>query len=191
MIAVGKSSPKNLHELPYGFLANCFSIAASNSRTCVLYGGTPLIVLDWDVVQIVGSLLEAWLPSIFHRLGELSRLCRARSAPGVRIEDQNSGTILLQQARRRELPVGAIESKLTAMGKDERALAASPCVHQGQVKYSDHACDKITTYKGKPRNHFLEQVEGFRVGDKKSAREDDLLDTFCYGIPLALDVNRF
>ena len=26
----------------------------------------------------------------------------------------------------------------------------------------------------------------FRVGDKKSEREDDLLDTFCYGIALAL-----
>jgi hypothetical protein len=77
------------------------------------------------------------------------------------------------------------------MGKDERALAASPYVHQGQVKYSDHAYDKITTYKGMSRNHFLEQVEGFRMGDEKSARDDDLLDTFCYGISLALDVNRF
>ena len=61
------------------------------------------------------------------------------------IEDKNSGTILLQQAIQRGLPVEGIESKLTAMGKDERALAASPYVHQGRVKYSDYAYNKITT----------------------------------------------
>ena len=77
------------------------------------------------------------------------------------------------------------------MGKDERALAAAPYVHQGRVKYSDGAYNKITTYKGKSRNHLVEQIEGFRMGDKKNTREDDLLDTFCYGISLALDVNRF
>jgi hypothetical protein len=34
----------------------------------------------------------------------------------------------------------------------------------------------------------MDQVESFRVGDK----EDDLLDTFCYGIALALgDSNGF
>jgi hypothetical protein len=32
----------------------------------------------------------------------------------------------------------------------------------------------------------MDQVEKFRVGDKDSKREDDLLDTFCYGIALAL-----
>ena len=36
------------------------------------------------------------------------------------------------------------------------------------------------------RRTTLEQVESFRVGDKGSDREDDLLDTFCYGVALAL-----
>jgi hypothetical protein len=35
-------------------------------------------------------------------------------------------------------------------------------------------------------NHLLDQVENFRVGDKKSDREEDLIDTFCYGIAIAL-----
>jgi hypothetical protein len=30
----------------------------------------------------------------------------------------------------------------------------------------------------------------FRIGDKKSDREDDLLDTFCSGIALALGDNE-
>jgi hypothetical protein len=72
------------------------------------------------------------------------------------------------------------------LAQDERAISVSGYVHRGQVKYSEHAFNKVLTYKSKSRNHLLDQVESFRVGDKKSEREDDLLDTFCYGIALAL-----
>jgi hypothetical protein len=150
-------------------------------------GGSPLIILDWDIVQIEGAILETWLPSVFERLEHLARLHRARDGAGaVWIEDKNSGTILLQQARRRGMPATPIESKLTALGKDERAINASGHVYCGRVKYSEAAFNKISLYKQKSRNHLLEQVESFRIGDKNSDREDDLLDTFCYGIALAL-----
>ena len=78
------------------------------------------------------------------------------------------------------------ESKLTALGKDERAISVSGYVYRGLIKYTDHAFNKVSVYKGKSRNHLVEQIESFRPGDKKSDREDDLLDTFCYGISLAL-----
>ncbi len=192
--------------LPYPkFCDSVFAVIDTASKTGTEHDGTAvtffahnahpgshLVILDWDIVQIEGATLEHWLPSVFKRVQELAGLCRAQfEVRGVFIEDKNSGTILLQQAVRRGLPVEGIASKLTAMGKDERALAASPYVHQGRVKYSDYAYSKIATYKGKPRNHLVEQVESFRMGDQKRAREDDLLDTFCYGISLALDVNRF
>jgi hypothetical protein len=93
---------------------------------------------------------------------------------------------LIQQAERKGMPAHAIESKLTALGKDERAFNASPYVHQGKVKYSQFAFDKTSIYKRKARNHLLNQVESFRIGNKNSDREDDLLDTFCYGISLSL-----
>ena len=68
-------------------------------------GRIPLLILDWDIVQIEGALLETWLPEVFARLEELARLCRARSGSiGAFIEDKNSGTILLQQALRRQCP---------------------------------------------------------------------------------------
>ena len=35
-------------------------------------------------------------------------------------------------------------------------------------------------------NHLVHQIENFKVGDKDNRREDDLLDTFCYGLALAL-----
>src|ERR1700751_1816839 len=84
----------------------------------------------------------------------------------------------------------AIDSKLTAMGKDERALSVSGYVYRGQVKYTDYAFNKISTYKRRSKNHLVDQIESFRMGDKESKREDDLLDTFCYGIALALGDNK-
>jgi hypothetical protein len=165
-----------------------------NDATAVIYfaftqhtRGAPLLILDWDIVRIEGALLVTWLPQVFERLEELARTCRARAGSvGAFIEDKNSGTILLQQAQRQGMPARPIESKLTAMGKDERAISVSRYVHREQVKYTDHAFNKTSVYKEKSRNHLLDQVESFRIGDKKSEREDDLLDTFCYGIALAL-----
>lgn len=151
----------------------------------------PLRILDWDITQIEGALLETWLPSVFARLEELARECRARfGSRGAWIEDKNSGTILLQQALRRQMPAQPIELKLTALGKDERAISVSGYVHRGMVKYTDHAFNKTAIYKQKARNHLVEQIESFRIGDKEKKREDDLLDTFCYGIALALGDNK-
>jgi hypothetical protein len=147
----------------------------------------PLMILDWDIVQIEGALLETWLPIVFQRLEVLAKQCRARMGSiGALIEDKNSGTILLQQALRRGMPATAIDSKLTAMGKDERALNVSGYVYRGEVKYTDYAFNKVSTYKRKTRNHLVDQIESFRMGDKDSRRDDDLLDTFCYGIAVSL-----
>jgi hypothetical protein len=150
-------------------------------------GGFPLLILDWDITQIEGAMLEIWLPGVFERLEELAQLCGARyGALGAFIEDKNSGTILLQQAARRNWIAHSIESKLTAMGKDERAISVSGYVYRGNVKYTDYAFNKTNVYKRKSRNHLVEQVESFRIGDKDKKLENDLLDTFCYGIAIGL-----
>jgi hypothetical protein len=164
-----------------------------NDATAVIFfasdsvGRTRLLILDWDIAQIEGAVLETWLPNVFARLEELARLCGARHGSiGAFIEDKNSGTILLQQALRRQMPARAIDSKLTVLGKDERAISVSGYVHRELVKYTECAFNKTVVYKTRSRNHLLEQIESFRVGDKGGDREDDLLDTFCYGIALAL-----
>jgi hypothetical protein len=92
----------------------------------------------------------------------------------------------LQQAIRRQRPATAIDSKLPAMGKDERALSVSSYVYRESVKYTDYAFDKTTIHKRKSRNDLVEQIESFRIGDKDNKREDDLLDTLCYGIAIGL-----
>lgn len=145
-----------------------------------------LVVLDYDVQQIEGDLLEHWLPNVFARLEELAAACKAQMGSlGVWIEDKASGIILNQQGARRGWPTHPIESKLTALGKAERAISVSGYVYQGRVKLSRHSYEKTLNYKGSTRNHLMHQVLTFTLSFKEQS-EDDLLDGFCYGIAIAL-----
>ena len=164
---------------------------AQHDGTAVIYyarnkiTGTPLVILDYDVLQIEGSLLMDWLPSVNRRLEELAVQTQARQGSvGMWIEDKASGIVLIQQAQRAGLPATAITGALTAMGKEGRALNVSGHVFQGKVKISRHAFDKLVNYKGQTRNHLLSQVCGFRMGQKDGPR--DLLDCATYGIAIAL-----
>lgn len=144
-----------------------------------------LLVLDWEYRQIEGALLVDWLPSVFVRLAEYAEKCGARyGSSGARIEDKASGMVLLQQAARNGWPARAIDSKLTAVGKDERAVSVSGYVFGGDVGLTDVAYDRIVNFKGITQNHFLTQVCGFRPGVKDANAHDDLLDCFTYGVSL-------
>lgn len=148
--------------------------------------GHPLIILDWDLIQIEAAFLDDWLPSVNQRLEQFSSMTKAREGNfGTWIEDKASGIVLLQQAARRGLPAYPIDNDLVAQGKEGRAIAVMGHVHVGSVKISQHAFDKVTEYKGQTRNHFLSQVCGFRSGSK-TPHQYDILDTFCYGVAISL-----
>jgi hypothetical protein len=160
--------------------------------TAVIYcarnkiAGHPLIILDWDVVQIQGALLEQWLPSVNQRLEDLAKATGARQGNvGIWVEDKGSGTVLIQQCQRRDLPVYPIEEKLVDLGKEGRALSVSGYIYRGDVKFSQYAYDKVTNYKGQIRNHLLSQVCGFRIGTK-TPHHMDALDVFCYAAAISL-----
>ena len=168
-----------------------------NDGTAVIYwavdkfrpeGQGKLIVLDWDIQQIEGASLEVWLPGVNSMLEHYAKTCLARSGSlGAFIEDKGSGTVLLQQAKNKGMKAHPIESALTSMGKDERALNASPFHYRGEVKITDLAWNKVTTYKRQTMNHFTEQVTSFRMADKDAAkREDDAVDCYTYGIAIGL-----
>jgi hypothetical protein len=149
--------------------------------------GPPLTLLDWDIIQVEGSLLETWLPTVFQNCEAYARECRARLGfVGAWIEDKASGMVLLQHANRNEWPAHAIESEMTAVGKDGRALSVSGYFQRQMVKMAERAYHKVVTYKGASRNHLRTQIASFRMGDKDPRREDDLLDCFCYGIAISL-----
>ena len=162
-----------------------------NDGTGVIYYGVDkahqrLMILDWEINQIEGSLLEVWLPTVLANLEQLSRRCGARAGTlGAFIEDKNSGSVLIQQSKRRGLKAQESPSTLTAIGKDERAISVSGYVYRGMVKICDEAFDKVSVYKSTSRNHLVGQITGFRVGDKDAAkRADDLLDCFTYGVAM-------
>lgn len=146
----------------------------------------PLHLLDWGIVQIDGDLLITWLPTIFNRLEEMAIACRARMGSlGAYIEDKASGMILLQQAQRQNLPVQPIDSKLTSVGKVERAINISGYVSRKMVMITAPAHERIASFKGATKNHLMTQILGFHVGTKDMG-QDDLLDCFTYGCALAL-----
>lgn len=151
------------------------------------YAGTPLVILDWEVVQIQASLLIDWLPNVNRRLEELATLTNARQGNcGIWIEDKDSGIALIQAGARQGLPVQAIDSKLTAQGKEGRAIAVSPHVFQGSVKISGPAYEKTTLYRQQTKNHFIDQVCGFRMGQHRREHKKDLVDCYTYGISISL-----
>jgi hypothetical protein len=152
-----------------------------------------LVILDWEILQIEGALLEVWLPQVFQNLEALALKHGAREGSlGAWIEDKSSGSVLLQKAEGRGWPAQAIDSRLTALGKDERAIGISGNHYRGEVKLSREAHDKVSTYKETTRNHLRGQVIGFRIGDKDAnKREDDLLDCYCYGVELALGAQEW
>jgi hypothetical protein len=166
-----------------------------NDGTAVVYfalsrlGPEPrLYVIDYDLVQIEGALLETWLPIVFQNLEAFAQQCGARrGSVGTFIEDKSSGMILLQQARRRGWPAHAIDSKLTSVGKSERAISVSGYVYRNWVKMTTRAASREVHFRGRTRNHLESQLVQFRVGDDEAqTRQDDILDAFVYGIAIAL-----
>ena len=195
--ASGKPVPMEAPERPdavFAVIDTAAKTGKENDGTAVTffsYSTTShfkVVILDWDLVQIEGALLEAWLPTVFKKLEALATQHKPRMGSlGVWIEDKTVGTILIQRAQRNKWPAHEISNDLVAYGKDERCISVSGYVYQEHVKFSRHAFDKTTTFKGQTRNHLLAQILSFRIGNKDSKKQpDDLLDTFTYGISLAL-----
>jgi hypothetical protein len=149
-----------------------------------------LRILDWDLIQIQANLLINFIPQVFDRLEELARETNAQmGAAGAWIEDAASGTVLLQQAQALSLNVHAIESKLTSLGKDARAVNVSGYIYKGQCKITKPAYEKTCIYHGKNKNHLWAQATGYRVGQGTTNDEDEMFDTLCYGVELGLGDN--
>jgi hypothetical protein len=168
---------------------------SGNDGTSVVYWGVSkyfghkLTILDWDIVQINSDLLSTWLPNVFKNLESFASTCKARmGSAGAWIEDKGSGITLNQTSARMGWPAQPIQGDITSIGKDGRAISASGAVFRGEVKISEYAHTKVMEFKGKTKNHLLDQVCSYRIGDKDAAkRADDLFDAFAYGIIIALN----
>jgi hypothetical protein len=184
--------PNRFTDTVFAVIDTAVKTGSKHDSTAVIYFqmnkriGHPLIILEWDLVQIEGSLLELWIPQVFRKLEEYAENLQARlGSSGVHIEDKNSGSILIQQCERK-FPgkTYAIDTNLTAKGKDERAISVSGYIIQNKVKFSTEAYNKVINYKGRNANHLITQATEFVIGVKD--QPDDLLDCLCYGISIAL-----
>ena len=162
----------------------------AHDATAVLYcaisrfHGHPLVWLDYEMHSIDAASLEYLAPSVLKRCEDLAAECGARNGSvGLMVEDAAGGQVLIQQAGPKGWPIKGIDSKITARGKDERAMLAGGVAYSGQCKISRHAFDKTMDWKGRRLNHLLQQVTTFRVGDKEAhKRADDLLDCAAYSM---------
>jgi hypothetical protein len=153
------------------------------------------LILDYDLIQLDGAAQEAWLPSVHARGEELARQCGARHGyGGAMIEDKATGIVLLQQSQNIAKKEGKrtlahpIDSKLTSLGKEERAIAAAPYVIAGNIKITQPAFDKIKVHKGRSANHLITQITDFRLGSKQKDGLD-LLDCFTYSVLITCGTN--
>lgn len=195
----GKPVPMPTHcDRVFAVIDSAVKTGSDNDGTGVIYvarnqySGTPLVILDYEIVQIEGALLDTWLTGVFKNLEHYARICGAREGVrGAWIEDKSSGMVLLQQAKKRHLNVHPIGGAWMQLGKDERALSVSAYHYQGLAKITGPAHDKTVVYKGTSRNHLESQVSGFRMGDKDAAkRADDLLDCYVHALALTLGDNK-
>lgn len=176
----------------FAVIDSALKTGSKNDGTAVIYFarskviGHPLIVLDWDIVQIEGAMLDSWLTGVMTNLESWAKKCNARGGiSGVWIEDKASGIMLIQQAKKRRLPVKPIAGAWMQLGKDERAFSVSGYHYQGNCKLHGPAYEKTMAYKGSTKNHFEAQVGGFRIADPEAAkRADDLLDCYVHGLAL-------
>jgi hypothetical protein len=147
-----------------------------------------LTVLDWDIVSIDAAMLELWVPSVYSRLEDLAKQCGARyGSAGVWVEPKGSGIILLQQGRNRGWKMHEIDSAFVQHGKDARATSISGYHHQEVIKISEHAYDKVVSFKGATRNHLISEMSNFRIGDPDILKKsNDLLDCYVYGVAIGV-----
>lgn len=149
-------------------------------------GVSPVHILDYDLKKMDGALLVEWLPTVFQQLEKFAVQCKAiMGSAGALIEDRQSGSILLQQAKRRGWKAKALPEALTSIGKSERAISVAHYVHAGDCKMTKVAYERVVTYNQVARNHLLGQVLDF-TATVDDQGEDDLLDCFTYGIAVTL-----
>ena len=169
--------------------------AEHDGTACILFavfkhgqlGDTQLAIIDYDIINIDAHLLIKWLPAQIKSGQEFANFTGARQGfVGAWIEDAASGIALIGEARSCGMPVEAIDTKLTSLGKEGRALAVSRHYASGKVKITQHAFDKAVRFREMNKNHLIDQLAAFRIGMKRAEHRLDLVDCLTYGLSIAL-----
>ena len=152
-------------------------------------GHPPLVVLDWDLIQVDAGALEGWAAPVTARLGELRGEIGVVLGPDpvIAVEPEGIGSVLFEGALLRGHPVATIgeapcEQKILAMPLPQRAVAASGHINGGRVRIARRAYEKVSNLKGVTRNHLLHQVAAFGVAGAEQQQVGVLLAAFADGV---------
>jgi predicted phage terminase large subunit-like protein len=157
----------------------------------VTRGTPPLVVLDWDVVPLEQSTLDAFFPAVAARLLELRKLTGSRSphAP-LMVEPSGLGATLLEQGRLRRYGVQAlVDEQLLAKDLTMRVVEVGNYLHSGAIKVARPAHEKSSSFRGVCRNHLTGELAAFTLGDKDK-KVGPLLAAFATGALDALSGNH-
>ena len=145
------------------------------------------MILDWDVVQIKGALLETWLPTIFERLQQLATTCGARfGTSGAWMKTRTQEQYSFNRHNVAAGPQTPLSRNLRRWGKTS---AQSPhlamCIAvTSNILRMPTTKQSLTSKNREITSSSRSRIFGLEIGTAE--REDDLLDTFCYGIAISL-----
>jgi hypothetical protein len=147
----------------------------------------PLVVLDWELVEIEPSVIVMWLPRIMERLQQLNQECNSMQLGPLMIENNELGQAIVVAAQRKWTNVRPIEYPPELdMNAAPRALNASAHVAEDKIKLAATALGKTCDFKGIEKNHLLAQLQSFAAGSKES-EQAVLLNAFTHGVALGIE----
>jgi hypothetical protein len=146
----------------------------------------PLVIVDWDLDPIESSLPEYPIKPA-ERIRELLEECQTFNprANLVWAEPEGLGKAIIQNGLVSSWRCEAIPEPYAELDLAERAHAALPYVHMGQVKIARPAFEKTVNFRGTARNHLRTQIADFTR--EQGAEDAELLSAWCFGIILCLD----
>lgn len=148
----------------------------------VARGLPSVVVLDWDVMPLEQSTLDAFFPAVAARLKDLVKLTTSGSphAPLI-VEPSGLGAMLLEMGSlRRYGVVPLVDEGLLAKDLMTRVVEVGNYLHSGAIKLARPAHEKLTTFKGVHRNHLNGELAAFTLGEKEQ-KVGPLLAAFATG----------
>lgn len=143
--------------------------------------GHPSVVLDWDISEMDGQLMDGWLPRVYTTLDALATATKARLGPqGVWMKDETLGAVIKARC---EAALGEVTPIETEVKDLDRALSVSATIKDREILISRDAFEKQVSFKGAVKNHLLAQVSAVHAG-MADVESMVLLNAFTHGVAI-------
>ena len=143
--------------------------------------GIPVVLLDYDLVEVDFALADGYLQALYRRALELCELTQAtwrqlhggpRMPFGLWVEEAGLGPTFSRQGLQAGIDIRAIPEKLLPPGIDDRAQAVKGFVASGRLikLAAGGSRARAPASRAFSQNHLLKQVLGFEAGVRGTTR---------------------